>query len=218
MNDKKEISSTIMKEGNESKHYRFKSEIINKDIQKFFEKRIRLKSAFYHKGAKQFLHSKKVALKKIVIDDNDNSSINEEETQNDSNKKKEFSNNNYSKGCLTLKNDTNKEKSSNNIINISSKENVKDNHLKIKSKNKLNNSQKKIKTLLTKELKLNKTISKFLSSQEIKMIEDKEIKKIKPIKKSKNDLTNKNGDNIFPFVESENSIDSSLVNIVSEMH
>ena len=51
------------------------------------------------------------------------------------------------------------------------------------------------------------------------MFKDKEIKKIKPIKKSNNFLLNNHfgSTKCFHFLESDKSMDSSLVNIVSQM-
>lgn len=50
------------------------------------------------------------------------------------------------------------------------------------------------------------------------MFQDKEISKIKPIKKVKKEKNdNENKQRVFPFVEGENSIDSSLFNMVSQI-
>ena len=180
-----------------------KSVKINADIQNFFKKKIKLNSAFDHKGSKHFLHSKKAALEQIVIDDD--SSNNDSDTQSRSIKKK--SKHKQFKTCLN-----NKAFSSNNLVNV--------------NKNKMEDSKDKnfrkgnmIRTLITNELNVHKRLNKNFSSQELKMFRDREIRKIKPIKTNikddKNDDENKH--KCFPFVEGDNSIDSSLLNMVSQI-
>ena len=95
------------------------------------------------------------------------------------------------------------------------------NNLKKKTKDSKDKNFRKenmIRTLVINELKVNKRLKKNFSSQELKMFGDREIRKIKPIKKKKadkNDDENKN--NCFPFVEGDNSIDSSLMKMVSQI-
>jgi len=200
---------------NNLKPKRYKSvNNISQNIANFFKKKIKLSSAFDHKGSKQFLLSKKEALQQIIIDDNDSSSNNDSDTKSDSNKQKKYLKYRHPKTFIT--NNANIcAKSSNNLYKYSKIDNLRKKLQKM-SKNKDNN----IKTLINKELNMHKrSINKFFSSQELRMFKDKEIKKIKPIKKINKDLENKKEIKInkFPFVESDNSIDSSLFNIVSQM-
>ena len=61
-------------------------------------------------------------------------------------------------------------------------------------------------------------MKKYCSSQELKMFNDKDIKKIKPIKKNKY-VKNKNErkHSKYLFIETEKSDDSSLFNIISQI-
>ena len=184
----------------------FKSDKINDDIRNFFKKKIKFNSAFDHKGSKHFLHSKNEALQQIVIDED--SSNNDSDTQSGSIKKKYK--NRHVKTCIN-----NKARSSIYL------DNVMNNNLKNKtgdSKDKNFRKENMIRTLVINELNVNKRLKKNFSSQELKMFGDREIRKIKPIKKKKadkNDDENKN--NCFPFVEGDNSIDSSLMKMVSQI-
>jgi hypothetical protein len=201
---------------NEIKPIRYKTDN-NIDIifRKFFKKKIRFNSAFDHKGSKQFLKSKKLALQHIIIDEN-NSSSNESDTQNESNKRAKSPKLKHPKTTV-IKKVENRAKSSNNIFFL------KHDNLKNKAYETSNNKNKKlfVKSLVTKELNINKKINKFFSSQELKMFHDKEINKIKPIKNYENNskINKENKQKLFPFVESDNnkSIDSSLFNMVSQM-
>ena len=96
------------------------------------------------------------------------------------------------------------------------------NNLKNKSqysKHKNYRKESMIRTLVTNELNVHKRLNKNFSLQELKMFGDREIRKIKPIKKNINEEKddNENKQKFFPFVESENSIDSSLFNMVSQI-
>ena len=211
MNNQKESVKTkeIIKEKGplELKPMICKSDKINADIRNFFKKKIKFNSAFDYKGSKHFLHSKKAALEQIVIDDD--SSNNDSDTQSRSIKKK-FKHR-HVKTCIN-----NKALSSNALVNVMN------NNLKNKtqdSKDKNFRKENMIRTLVTNELNIHKRLNKNFSSQELKMFGDREIRKIKPIKKNnkddKNDDENKN--KCFPFVEGENSIDSSLLNMVAQI-
>ena len=185
----------------------FKSDKINDDIRNFFKKKIKFNSAFDHKGSKHFLHSKNEALQQIVIDED--SSNNDSDTQSGSIKKKYK--HRHVKTCIN-----NKARSSiylDNVMNNNLKNKTRD------SKDKNFRKENMIRTLVTNELNVHKRLNKNFSSQELKMFGDKEIRKIKPIKKNikgdKNDDENKN--KCFPFVEGDNSIDSSLLNMVKQI-
>ena len=183
-----------------------KSDKINSDIRNFFKKKIKFNSAFDHKGSKHFLHSKNAALQQIVIDDD--SSNNESDTQSRSIKKK------YKQRHV-------KTYINNKALSSSDLANVMNNNLKNKtqdSKDKNLRKENMIRTLVINELNVNKRLNKNFSSQELKMLGDREIRKIKPIKKKKGDKNDdKNKNNCFPFVEGDNSIDSSLLNMVSQI-
>ena len=183
-----------------------KSDKINDDIRNFFSKKIRFNSAFDHKGSKHFLHSKNAALQQIVIDED--SSNNDSDTQSGSIKKKYK--NRHVKTCIN-----NKARSSIYL------DNVMNNNLKNKtgdSKDKNFRKENMIRTLVINELNVNNRLNKNFSSQELKMFGDREIRKIKPIKKKKGDKNDdENKNKCFPFVEDDNSIDSSLLKIVSQI-
>ena len=183
-----------------------KSDKINDDIRNFFSKKIRFNSAFDHKGSKHFLHSKNAALQQIVIDED--SSNNDSDTQSGSIKKK------YKhRHVKTVIN--NKALSSSDLVKVVN------NNLKNKmqdSKDKNFRKGNMIRTLVTNELNVHKRLNKNFSSQELKMFGDREIRKIKPIKKKKGDKNDdENKNKCFPFVEDDNSIDSSLLKIVSQI-
>ena len=157
---------------------KFKSDTVHLNLSNFFQKKIKFSSAFDHKGSRQFLHSKKAALEKIVMDDNSHhSSNNDSDTQNESDKQK-----------IKLKKTKKQKKqvkSSNNLIFFSN--NLLNNKNQRKSTSiKYNTKSNLIKTSVTKNLHLQKKYHKYSSSLELKMFKDKEIKKIKPIKKISN--------------------------------
>lgn len=177
---------------------------ISNIFRKFFKKKFIFNSAFDHKGSKQFLNSKKLALKHIIIDE-DNSSSND--TQNEKN---------HPQTAIfqTIKD---RAKSTNDIFLLEH------NHLKNKAnelsndKNKNNHKKQYYKSVVTKELNIKKIIKKFLSLEELKMFKDKNINKIKPIKKL--EFIKENNKKFYPFVETDNSnsIDSSIINLVSQI-
>ena len=205
---------------------------INDNLFFFFKKKINLSSVFDHKGSKKFLDSKEVALQLIILDENNISLDNE----NDKNKNDNHNLKNFRLNYQKIFIENNRPKSSNNLMGFSNKDNnnefkEKKSNRNTKSKHKENNYSKNNenhlyqvnhihKTLVEKEINTNKKFNKFFSSQELKMFEDKDIKKIRPIKKTPIELKiKKEKIKIFSdnFVESENSFDSSLFNIVSQM-
>ncbi len=192
---------------------------IQKTLANFFQKKIHFSSVFDYHGSKQFLNSKKEALQKIVIDDDDNEFSSNDENNNDNN-----DNFNY------IKSVGNKYKKNGAFIHP--KTYIKDhwhNHhhstkclYKYTKTTKTDDNNKKKK----KERKRSKTKGnrgsmgkRYYSSQELKMFKDKEIKKIKPIKKENNLLLNNHfgSSKFFHLLESDKSMDSSLVDIVSQM-
>ena len=185
---------------------KFKSD--NSNLQNFLnKKKIKFFSAFDHKGSKRFLHSKKAALQKIIIDDNSNSLNNDSDFQSEDENKKAYK-------YLLPKYDVN---------NSKKKKNKSTNNLVLISKNKLKNKshdKNLISSLVSNELNAVKKLKCNFSSHELLMFKDKELKKIKPIKKSKNkdELKNKQNEiKFFHFVEGESGFDSSLFNIVTQI-
>ena len=194
---------------------RHKSDKMCIKYENFFKKKIKFDSAFDHKGSKQFLDSKKLALQQIIIEDD--FSNNESDTRSESNKQKKKMKIKHPKTTY-IKHGIIKAKSSNNIFILDN--NIKDSDIK-KSKHKGRNSNLHIiKTLVTKELNVTKKIKQFFSSQELKMFSDKQINKIKPIKIKENDIEDKDKNMFFPFVESDNAdknVDSSILQMVTEI-
>lgn len=199
----------------------FKSEkksFNNITINNFFQKRIKFNSAFDHKGAKNFLVSKKAALENIIIDDFDNSSNNDSDTQSESNKRKKVIKIRHPKTFVS-KEKQNHFKSSSNLCFIT-KNKLNKKKTNSSSTKKFNFKSEHIKTYVTNENNLYKKLNKQFSSHEIKMFHDKEIRKIKPIKKlNKNCLSSKidNKHKFLTYVEGEKSDDSSLLYIISKL-
>ena len=194
---------------------------IQKTLANFFQKKIHFSSVFDYHGSKQFLNSKKEALQKIVIDDDDNEFSSNDENNNDNN-----DNFNY------IKSVGNKYKKNGAFIHP--KTYIKDHwHMHIhpqstkylckytKTTKTDDNNKKKKKGRKRAKTKGNRGSirERCFSSQELKMFKDKEIKKIKPIKKANNLLLNNHfgSSKFFHLLESDKSMDSSLVNIVSQM-
>ena len=189
------------------------------------KKKFKLSSAFDHKGSKHFLNSKKIALQQIIL--NDDNSIDDSDTANDTNEKTKETKKIRKYSCKrSLPNDEIK------------------NHLKValnvdQNKKKINKrSPEKMKsTSVNDPLKKmfasstnnqhylsKKNIShKFFSNQEIKMFEDKDIKKIKPIKKTnkeiknENENKNKNSKNIGENISFMERNDSSIIDIITQL-
>lgn len=180
-------------------------------------------SAFDYKGAKSFLKSKEKALDEIVIDENVQShkndiKKNEDVAENPKKRKRKETNTEISpisinnkyqskiddeKGEISSKNKLRKNHSRKEIINFKI--------LKIKNEEKL---------MSDIGLKMPKISSKFCSRIELKMFNDKNLNRIKPIKVSKPEYTHNN----LKFSEfnqnkrnSSIKSDSSLMQLVSEI-
>ena len=114
------------------------------------------------------------------------------------------------------------------------KKKVFENQEKIKKKSKHKNKDK-IKScknnntflteFLNKEINIdNKKSKKFMSQIELKMISDKNVSKIKPIKKSNfslnnNPIKNNNNNFTYSFIRSDSSkTDSTVIHLVSEIN
>ena len=198
-------------------HIRYKSDNnIKKTLANFFQKKIKFSSAFDYKGSKQFLNSKHKALEQIVIDDDDydNSSNNDNTNDNDNDnyndfqsvgsKRKKYPPFRHPKTLSTNQEPEIHPQSCNNLFKYTRTDN-----------NRKKNKRKKAKTKNNKR----EVIKRYFSSQELKMFKDKEIKKIKPIKKVNEFLLHKKvgSSKFFHYAESDKSMDSSIFNIVSQM-
>ena len=182
---------------NKNKKHNAKSNINN-----LINKKFEFGSEFDHKGAKNFLKSKKIALQQIILDDND--FCENETVKNDIKPKlkinslKKISNNSNSKK---------KKKGNNNISN------------KIKSCTNISVFNKlKENGQSTKDDKnpiKGKMTYKYYSRHELKMFIDKGIKKIKSIKKvQKTECNNKNRIENLSFLEKN---DSSIMELLTEL-
>ena len=178
------------------------------NINCLINKKFKLDSAFDQKGAKNFLKSKKIALKQIILEDNDESSESSSENgsrkpKNNSMKKKRY---NSRKKVLTDDVNKNKIQSCTNICLFNQNNKYNNDNMK---------NSKDIKYSSTKELVNKKKIRRFLSTHELKMLGNKEIKKIKAIKKvPKTKFNNQKNNEDISFLDKN---DSSIIDILSEM-
>lgn len=196
-----------------------KRENINKtmtDIDSLINKKFKLSSAFDHKGAKNFLNSKNIALQQIILDDDESTDIDPKNGTNEhlknSNKKKNINGKSIkkeerniinSKNETVVKNSNKKKKEDKNILNE-----YFSNAYESPTNNRKYFSNKKINKKLP---------HKFYSNQELKMFEDKEIKKIKSIRKDKKrNKSNKNNieSKRISFME---KTDSSIFEIIAQL-
>ena len=189
------------------------------------KKKFKLSSAFDHKGSKHFLNSKKIALQQIILDEGDC------ETENDTNEKVKDSKKLRKYSCKISLPNVEIKKHLKDSLNIEHyKKNInKKSPEKMKSTS-VNDPLKKMFASSTNNQHYlsKKNIShKFFSNQEIKMFEDKDIKKIKPIKnkeiKNENENENKNknkkkkGNNIAENISFMDRNDSSIIDIITEL-
>ena len=218
-------SNNLLDIRNNLRPSRHKSDRIHKtkknieDFTYFFTKKIKFNSAFDHIGSKQFLNSKKEALELIILDEDSILSDNEIKNNKKIERRMKYEN------SITK---NKRPKSSKNTTDFMEKNNFTNKVLDKKSSKGKNYSEKKnkkkrINTSIVQKFNNKNKKSKFFSSQELKMFEDKEVQKIKPIKKLYKDLEiNKKKNNTkisqFQFVGSGISSDSSLFDIVSQMH
>ena len=195
------------------------------------KKKFKLSSAFDHKGSKHFLNSKKIALQQIVLDDDN--SLGDSDTANDTNEKTKETKKIRKYSCKrSLPNDEIK-----NHLKVAL--NVDQNKKKInkRSPEKMKSTNDPFKRMFAsstnnqhylskKNITSKKVVShKFFSNQEIKMFEDKDIKKIKPIKKTnkeiknenENENKNKNSKNIVDNVSFMERNDSSIIDIITQL-
>ena len=183
-------------------------------------------SAFDYKGSKSFLKSKEKALDEILLDEN---------IQNHKNDKKKIIKNNENEispkktkrkkkhndvSRLSIKNKY-QSKNEEEKEEISSKNKIIKNHSR-KEKNKFKIWKNKNDEKIMKDigLKMPKISSKFFSQIELKMFNDKNLNRIKPIKVQKPKYTHNN----LKFPELNNNrnssikSDSSLIQLVNEIN
>ena len=217
-NSPKKVSSFLKITPKTSPKKSIKISLINSELLKFISKGIKnklnLNPAFDHKGAKNFLESKKLALQEISV--NDDIINNEYEITDFSTEKIRMRGSVFpSKNCLTPEK-----------IYKCQNENTKSSKNKIKKKES-KNKNKIIKPLTDKFLwnynigdnydesnknkeKEKKFRKKSHKIHELKMLKDKDIKEIEPIKNQK-DKNNK-----YNFVNTEET-DLSLFDMVSKI-
>ena len=207
--------------------------ITNSEILKFIssglKNKINFTSVFDYKGSKNFLHSKNIALQEILINDED-IEINKEkgkiiqlyEIESEfSIKRKSEEKNYYSKNCLTPQK-----------LYGYQNENTKSNKSKDKKKEKSSKNKRRIKIPLTNkflysykiddindELSKNKNgkITKTRNTYEKKMLKNKDIKEIEPIKKKRQNKSNKECYNFVTINTEEKENDLSLFDMISQL-
>ena len=196
------------------------------NINSLIKKKFKLSSAFDHKGSKHFLNSKKIALQQIILDDNTSSG--DSDTENDTNEKAKNSKKYRKYSCkISLPNSELKKHLKVSLQNDQNKKNInKKSPEKMKSTS-VNDPLKKMFASSTNNQHYlsKKNIShKFFSNQEIKMFEDKDIKKIKPIKKTNKEIKiegeNKNKNkksNIVENISFMDRNDSSIIDIITQL-
>lgn len=200
------------------------------DKNSIINKKFKLSSAFDHKGSKHFLNSKKIALQQIVLDDE--TCLDESETEMETNKAKDSPKYRKYTCKRSLPNDDKKKHLKVSMKDINKKNIIinKNKPEKMKSTN-INNPFRKVypsstnnqRYLSKKSNIINKEVvsHKFYSNQEIKMFEDKDIKKIKPIKKSNkeidNESENKKNNNIAENISFMEKNDSSIIDIITNL-
>jgi hypothetical protein len=202
-----------------------KSIYTSKDLKDFISNlnKFNLNSAFDHKGAKSFLHSKKKALKEIILDESILSG--EEDSEKKKKQIKDFKIN--SKSCKGF---TNKIRG-NTQISPRKKKVVPDikkctQSPKKRYKARPNKRERSCNNLLSvidnNELKINKKTTNFCSEIELKMYQDKDLNKIHPIKtfngnqneKCKN--CNNLADSLHTKIKEKKS-NSTLIDLVNEI-
>ena len=201
------------------------------NINSIINKKFKLSSAFDHKGSKHFLNSKKIALQQIILDDE--TCLDESETEVETNKAKDSPK--YKKYTCKrslpfyiikkhLKVSMNVDINKKNIkINKKRPEKMKSTNINDPFHKVYPNSSNNQHYLSKKSNIINKELvsHKYFSNQEIKMFEDKDIKKIKPIPKSnkeiKNDSENKKNNIIAENISFMEKNDSSIIDIITNL-
>ena len=204
--------------------------------------KIHISSAFDRKGTKSFLKSKGKALKEIDLNED---ILDEKESKEKHIKKKEIKKNFSYKVFNTNIIPEPKDNMTSYKEKIRSEKNIKklrtnnirmNNTYTIEKNKKLKNKIKKLRSsknndiyfekFINREINTeNKKAKKFRSQMELKMISDKNLSKLKPIKKranksnfnkNKNQISNNN--NVCSFIRNDSSkTDSTLFNLVSEI-
>ena len=221
-NVKKNNNLDYLKKENYSKQS--KGMYTSKELREFISNvnKFNFNSAFGHKGAKSFLHSKTKALKEINLDEN----ILYDEENSEKEKKHIKDSKIKIKSCKGLANNK-----SPKIIPISLIENINVSDNKYtqspKKRHKVRPNIKKNKSnnllrVLDNGLKLKKKHKKFCSEVELKMYQDEDVNKIHPIKtfdinknckyKSCNDLVDSHSKK-----RNTKKSNSTLIDIVNEI-
>ena len=201
-------------------------------------KKFKLSSAFDHKGSKHFLNSKKIALQQIILDDE--TCLDESDTEYESNAKakspkqyKKFTckralpNDEIKKHLkITMNEDHNKKNANKKRPEKMKSTNVNDPFRKVYPSSTINPNYLRKQNMINNEI----VSHKFFSNQEIKMFEDKDIKKIKPIEKSSKELNEnenenkkkikskrKKSNNIAENISFMEKNDSSIIDIITNL-
>lgn len=185
------------------------------NIDSLINKKFKLNSAFDHKGSKNFLNSKKIALQQIILDDEVSTDIDPKD-DNSKQKKNSSKNKNFC-GKSLIEEERNSINSNSPTVMKNSLKKKKDGKNEYFS-NFYGSSPNNKKYLSSK--KMSKNIPhKFYSNQELKMLEDEEIKKIKSIKKDKKKAKSKskknnNANENISFMEKN---DSFIIDIIAQL-
>ena len=198
-------------------------------------KKFKLSSVFDHKGSKHFLNSKKIALQQIILDDE--TCLGESDTEYETNEKAKspkkytckttLSNDEIKKHLkITTNEDLNKKNSNKKRPENMESTNVNDPFRKVYQSSTNNPHYLRIQNMINKEI----VSHKFFSNQEIKMFEDKDIKKIKPIEKSTKEINEnenenkskrkskrKKSNNIAENISFMEKNDSSIIDIITNL-
>jgi hypothetical protein len=186
------------------------------NIDSLINKKFNLNSAFDHKGAKNFLNSKKIALQQIILDDDESTDIDPKNMTNEhlknSNKHKNISGKSLKKEERNIINSNNTTVMKKSLKKKKEEKNILNEYFSNAYESPTNNRK------YFSNKKINKKLPhKFYSNQELKMFEDKEIKKIKSIRKDKKrNKSNKNNieSKRISFME---KTDSSIFEIIAQL-
>ena len=197
---------------------------ILKDLKEFISNanKFNFNSAFDHKGAKLFLYSKNKALEEIKIDEN--IIYNEENSENDKKQIKVSKTNTKSCKGFTKKSHKNTQispREMNIVSNIKKCTQSPKKHRKDRP-NITNSSHNHLLKVFDNKSKFKKENTKFCSEFELRMYQDKDLKKIHPIKtfkENKDGIFKTTNDLVDSFPGRRNTVksNSTLIDIVNEI-
>ena len=200
----------------------------NPELMKFISSGIKSKmsftSAFDHKGSKNFIEAKKIALQEILVLDDNIDNIEEKEALNYKTKNtkifkmEELSIANTQKKHLTPETSLTKIQNENTKSNKNKSQNKRERGKVRKPKTKKNLWRYKIKDFddeLNKDKDKKSNKKKIFKSHEIEMFKDKKIKLLEPIKNPKNNEKDKTNYNFVKKNSEEN--DLSLFDLVNQL-